>query len=136
MPLGSIIKNPSNLLVHAHTAALEDLYKNMEEKGDNVDPKKKSDEAVLQVRKAKALHRLRHPKDNYKKLSTIANTEDTLVLECWDECKNELDAFTIQINTLIYTLQKSCGFKLRTFLISDGESEKKRSIYILISQNS
>ena len=46
---------------------------------------------------------------------------DVVELNCREAYTGIPDAFLIQLNTLIYVLQKLCGFTVRAFLISEEE---------------
>jgi hypothetical protein len=45
-----------------------------------------------------------------------------------------LDAFTVQYNTIIYTLQQICGFRVKSFILYDKEGEE-REIYLFLNIN-
>ena len=41
---------------------------------------------------------------------------DELQIDCLQKYNGKLDAFTINLNTLIYVLQKYCGFQVNSFM--------------------
>jgi hypothetical protein len=54
---------------------------------------------------------------------------EPLEIACTHRREKVLDLFTIQLNTIIYILQRICGFRLRTFLL---ESHSHNKSFVLI----
>ena len=48
----------------------------------------------------------------------ILNEPNHIDFDCKEEYTNVLDSFIIELNALIYVLQKECGFQLRIFMFS------------------
>jgi hypothetical protein len=49
------------------------------------------------------------------------------VTNCFEEFNGEIDLFTLFYNTVIYVLQKKCGFKVRSF-IAHSKNKKTEKI--------
>ena len=49
--------------------------------------------------------------------------EQQLLLSCQDEYTGVLDAFILYYNALIYTLQQISGFKVKSFMVTEGSTK-------------
>ena len=47
------------------------------------------------------------------------------------DAEKMLDGFTLQYNSIMYMLQKVCGFRVRTFLIYDEDISDKKLLFFL-----
>lgn len=57
--------------------------------------------------------------------------ESSFELECVHEKGPILDTFTLQYNAIVYTLQKICGFRVRSFLLYDDDGSNQRIFLFL-----
>lgn len=55
-------------------------------------------------------------------------------VECVHEKTTILDGFSLQYNAIVYTLQRVCGFRVRSFLLYDKDLKNKRIfMYLTLS---
>ena len=82
--------------------------------------KENKSDSVIKIRMQKAI------KENWMKTKDGRYTDEENITwpfqkECVHERFNVLDGFTLQYNSIMYTLQRVCGFRVRTFLLYDEE---------------
>ncbi len=99
----------------------------MEINKENIDPHN------IQIRLRLALHTV-EPSVKEVKLINENEEEELMELECINKTSGLIDAFTIQYNAIIYTLQKVCGFRVKAFVLY-GKDVEERDIYLFLNMN-
>lgn len=97
----------------------------MEKNRENADP------LNLRVRLQLALNTI----DVRSKTCRLINEqeeEELMELECINSLNGMLDSFTLVYNSIIYTLQHICGFRVKAFVLYDKEV-LHRHIYLFLN---
>jgi hypothetical protein len=124
MPMSAFISAPEYYFEKAYARAQKNILSEMSRNKEN------TAEETIHIRLQKSIveQEVRVKEGRY-----CGEDGETYMLEmeCVHEKNKVLDGFTLQYNAIVYTLQRVCGFRVRTFLLYNEEMQNKRLFFFL-----
>ena len=87
--------------------------------------KENQDNKEVQFRFMQSLAEMQEGKERINKVQYDTGGDEEVKFMCYDEKQPIIDGFTLNYHSMIYMLQRVCGFKVRAFMVHTEEEDKE-----------